>query len=182
MIGRERPSMSIGAVVGTGIVAAVVAGAGWLAGLDLLKSLLLAVAVALTGSFRLLSEYGDNLGWPQQSDRSRDKGARREVARLSWTLQGYASQVDARSARRLRTLATAALAEHNADLADPDQAERCRQLLGARAYQTLSEDRPHYDDFVHTIDRLERLLSAELSERELAIAHTSSDKSAERDA
>ncbi|HLT60029.1 MAG TPA: hypothetical protein VK020_02500 [Microlunatus sp.] len=152
---RELRTTAIGSLV----VAAIVAGAAWLVGLDLLKCLLLAIAVALCGTFRLFTEYGDNAGWPEPEDRGRDRGARREVARLSWTLQGYASQVDARSARRLRTLAAAALAEHGADLDRPEDQDRCRRLLGDRAHRTLAADRPHYDDFVHVIDRLEHLLA-----------------------
>lgn len=144
-------------VIGTLVVAAVLAGAAWLVGLDPLKCLLVAIAVALCGAFRLYAEYGDNARWPEQTDRSRDRGARREVARLSWTLQGHASQVDARSARRLRGLAAATLAEHDADLDRPEHADRCRRLIGERAYRTLAVDRPHYDEFVHVLDRLEKL-------------------------
>ena len=166
--------------IGTLVVAAILGGAAWLVGLDPLKCLLVAIAVALCGAFRLYSEYGDNARWPEQSDRSRDRGARREVARLSWTLQGYASQVDARSARRLRGLVAATMAELGADLERPEDVERCRRLIGERAYRTLAEDRPHYDEFVHVLDRLEQLLSTDLSESTPAMTGTSSDKSAER--
>ena len=176
MIGHELRTT----VIGTLVVAAILAGASWLVGLDPLKCLLVAIAVALCGAFRLYVDFGDNASWPEQADRSRDRGARREVARLSWTLQGYASQVDARSARRLHGLVAAVMAELGLDLDRSEDVERCRRLLGERAYRTLAEDRPHYDEFVHVLDRLEHLLSTELSEPRMAIASTGSDNSAER--
>jgi hypothetical protein len=166
--------------IGTLVVAVILGGAAWLVGLDPLKCLLVAIAVALCGAFRLYVDFGDNASWPEQADRSRDRGARREVARLSWTLQGYASQVDARSARRLHGLVAATMAEHGLDLTRPEDAERCRRLIGERAYRTLAVDRPHYDEFVHVLDRLEHLVSTDLSELRMAIANTGSDKSAER--
>ncbi|GAB3760880.1 hypothetical protein [Microlunatus parietis] len=146
-------------VIGVLVVAAILGGGAWLVGLDPLKCLLIAVAVALFGSFRLFTEFGDNAGWPEPNDRGRDRGARREVARLSWTLQGHASQVDARSGRRLRTLAAETLAEHGLDLTRDEDQERCRALLGDRAYRTLAADRPHYDEFVAVLNRLEQLLA-----------------------
>ena len=149
-------------VIGTLVVAVVLAGVSWLIGLDPLKCLRVATAVALCGAFRLYADFGDNARWPEQADRSRDKGARREVARLSWTLQGYASLVDARSARRLHGLAAAALAEHGLDLDRPEDAERCRRLLGDQAFGVLTRPRPHYDEFVHVLDRLEHLLSLDM--------------------
>ncbi|MFC7622980.1 hypothetical protein [Microlunatus sp. GCM10028923] len=145
--------------LGSLVVAAILGGGAWLVGLDPLKCLLIVIAVALFGSFRLFTEFGDNAGWPEPNDRGRDRGARREVARLSWTLQGHASQVDARSGRRLRTLAAETLAEHGLDLTRDEDQERCRALLGERAYRTLEADRPHYDEFVGVLNRLEQLLA-----------------------
>ncbi|RHA38387.1 hypothetical protein, partial [Cellulomonas rhizosphaerae] len=62
--------------------------------------------------------------------------------------------------RRLREAGAARLARHGVALADPAAASRARELVGDRAYVTLtrhSHPLPSVADARHTIGALERL-------------------------
>lgn len=144
---------------GVVVTATVVGGVAWFFGVDLLHALLLAMATATLGGLLLLLKIDGTDGWPLHDDTGHDQGARREVARLSWSLSGE-SRVERRSVRRLRELALGRLAEQGLDLDDRADEAECRRLLGDLAYDTVAPDQrnpPHYRDFVHTLSAVERL-------------------------
>ncbi|ADG76291.1 conserved hypothetical protein [Cellulomonas flavigena DSM 20109] len=91
--------------------------------------------------------------------RSHD-GARGEVLDLAWSMVGRDGRVGERALRRLREAGARRVARHGLDLADPDQADALRDLLGARALATLTHRThplPGVGDLVHALDVLERL-------------------------
>lgn len=87
-------------------------------------------------------------------------GARGEVLDLAWTMVGRDGRAGERALRRLREAGARRVARHGLDLADPDDADALRDLLGARALTTLtrrSHPLPTVGDLVHALDVLERL-------------------------
>ena len=88
------------------------------------------------------------------------QGVRREVARLSWGMQGIEARVDHRSVTRLRESARRRLAGSGIELDEPADADRARERLGALPYQVLTSDRnfrPSFDQFARTIAAVESL-------------------------
>lgn len=106
-------------------------------GLDWPEALLIGLtAVALLGLRRLPSTNA-NEEWPTRPD-APDRGVRREVTRLSWSLQGYEDRVERPSLRRLRAVAAPRLRARGLDLDRPEDAEACRALLGPEAYAVVT--------------------------------------------
>ena len=149
---RRAAGMSaIGLLVGTALL--------WAMGLDVVHALALAAGlVALIGLRRAPAGNADQ-GWPGGSDERSDVGVRREVARLSWSMQGYESRVQRQSGRRLHAIAAYRLGERGLDLEDPRDYLSCLSALGERAYRVISEpdERPLYADFVAAVAATERL-------------------------
>lgn len=133
----------------------------WIMGLDLLHALALgAVLLALIG-LRRAPVVNTQQTWPEVDDRRTDVGVRREVARLSWSMQGYESRVQRQSVRRLHQIAAYRLGLQGLDLDDPRDYLACQAALGDRAYAVVSEpdDRPMYADFVTAVGAVEKLSS-----------------------
>ena len=133
----------------------------WIMGLDLLHALALgAVLLALIG-LRRAPVVNTEQAWPELNDQRTDVGVRREVARLSWSMQGYESRVQRQSVRRLHQIATYRLGLQGLDLDDPRDYLACQAALGDRAYAVVSEpdDRPMYADFVASVAAVEKLVS-----------------------
>ena len=133
----------------------------WVMGLDLLHALALgAVLLALIG-LRRAPVVNTEQAWPELNDQRTDVGVRREVARLSWSMQGYESRVQRQSVRRLHQIATYRLGLQGLDLDDPRDYLACQAALGDRAYAVVSEpdDRPMYADFVTAVAAVEKLVS-----------------------
>jgi hypothetical protein len=131
----------------------------WIVGLDVVHALALgAVLVALIGLRRAPTVNTDQ-AWPDPGDSRSDAGARREVARLSWSMQGYESRVQRQSVRRLHDIAEYRLGERGLDLDDPRDYLACLSALGERAYQVISEpdERPLYADFVAAVAAVEKI-------------------------
>lgn len=131
----------------------------WVMGLDLAHAFILsAVVVAVVG---LHKAPAVNLmeSWPGDGEARSDTGARREVARLSWSMQGYESRVQRQSVRRLYDIAVFRLGESGLDLDDPRDYLACQAALGERAYRVVSEpdERPLYADFVVAVAAVETL-------------------------
>lgn len=87
-------------------------------------------------------------------------GARGEVLDLAWTMVGRDGRAGERALRRLREAGARRVARHGLDLADPEDADALRDLLGARALATLTRRThplPTVGDLVHALDVLERL-------------------------
>lgn len=133
----------------------------WIMGLDLLHALALgAVLLALIG-LRRAPVVNTQQTWPEADDQRSDVGVRREVARLSWSMQGYESRVQRQSVRRLHQIAAYRLSLQGLDLDDPRDYLACQAALGDRAYAVVSEpdDRPMYADFVTAVGAVEKLSS-----------------------
>lgn len=131
----------------------------WIMGLDLVHALVLgAVATALIGLRHTPAVSSDHF-WPDESGTRSDVGARREVARLSWSMQGYESRVQRQSVGRLHDIAAYRLGERGLDLDDPRDFLACQAALGERAYRVVSEpdQRPLYPDFVAAVAAVERI-------------------------
>lgn len=145
-----------------GISAASLLGCGlllWFVGLDLIHSLALGAAVVSLIALRRAPAVNPHQDWPEVVDSRSDVGARREVARLSWSMQGYESRVQRQSVRRLHDIAGYRLGERNLDLDDPRDYLACQAALGERAYRVISEpdERPMYADFVAAVTAVEKI-------------------------
>lgn len=149
---RRAALAGLGGLAGWGAVL-------WIMGLDVLHAVVLgAVIVALIGLRRSPAVNGDQ-AWPVAGEARSDTGVRREVARLSWSMQGYESRVQRQSVRRLHAIAAFRLGEQGLDLDDPRDFLACQSALGEQAYQVVSEpdERPLYADFVATVRAVEKL-------------------------
>lgn len=131
----------------------------WFMGLDVVHALALGAAVAALIGLRRLPAADTPQDWPNDSAVRSDAGARREVARLSWSIQGYESRVQSLSVRRLHDVAAYRLGERGLDLDDPRDFPACQTALGERAYRVVSEpgEQPWYADFVAAVAAVERL-------------------------
>ena len=163
MTGRRRTGRSrwwTGRMLG--FSAAGLLGAGlllWIMGLDVVHALALGAALIALIALRRAPAVNAHQGWPEGGDYRSDVGARREVARLSWSMQGYESRVQRQSVRRLHQIAAYRLGEGGLDLDDPRDYLACQAALGERAYRVVSEpdERPLYADFVAAVTAVEKL-------------------------
>jgi hypothetical protein len=160
---KVRPSAVLGRVVVGGIVIALC----WVIGLDLAMCLTLGLLTIGLYGMSLLAG-GEEEVWRTEPDPERNAGARREVARLSWSLHGLEDRVDRRSAVRLHDIAAGRLAEGGLDLDSPEDESACRRILGDQAFATLWIDPSHlprYAAFVAALGVVERLRNEEETAR-----------------
>ena len=163
MTGRRRsPTRRWWTGRGLGFSAAGLLGWGlllWIMGLDVIHALALGAALVALTALRRAPAVNVHQDWPDGVDSRSDVGARREVARLSWSMQGYESRVQRQSVRRLHEIAAYRLSEDGLDLDDPRDYLACQAALGERAYRVVSEpdERPLYDDFVAAVASVEKL-------------------------
>ena len=131
----------------------------WAVGLDLLHGLVLGAVLVAVFGLRLAPAVNTDQPWPPLGDERSDTGVRREVARLSWSMQGYEARVQRQSVRRLHDLAAFRLGERGLDLDDPRDYLACQSALGTVAYRVVSEpeERPLYADFLTAVDAVEGL-------------------------
>jgi hypothetical protein len=131
----------------------------WIMGLDVIHALALGAGLVALLALRRAPAVNDHQGWPEGGDSRSDVGARREVARLSWSMQGYESRVQRQSVRRLHEIAAYRLGEGGLDLDDPRDYLACQAALGEPAYRVVSEpdERPLYTDFVAAVAAVEKL-------------------------
>jgi hypothetical protein len=152
------PPSAIGWAVGSLLVASISA---WAIGLEWPEALLIGLtAAALLGLRRLPSTNSDE-EWPPRADNAGDRGVRRDVTRLSWTLQGYESRVERPSLRRLRAVAVRRLAAQGLDLEQPADAAACRAILGQQAYEVVTADGQtavRFDTFTQAVTTVENLV------------------------
>jgi hypothetical protein len=149
-----------GTIVKPALVAVVVTSAVWLIGLDLGHALLLGGAGVIIFELQRVPDAEPVDGWPVRHDDSVTQGVRREVARLSWGMQGIEARVDHRSVIRLQESARRRLASSGIELDEPADADRARELLGALPFQVLTSDRnfrPTFDQFARAIAAVEGL-------------------------
>ena len=163
MTGRRRsPTRRWWTGRALGVTAAGLLGWGlllWIMGLDVIHALALGAALVALIALRRAPAVNAHQDWPDAVDSRSDVGARREVARLSWSMQGYESRVQRQSVRRLHAIAAYRLGEGGLDLDDPRDYLACQSALGERAYRVVSEpdERPLYDDFVAAVAAVEKL-------------------------
>ena len=143
------------------ILPAVVFGLLLVAGVDLVHCVVLASGVLLLLELRRLPDVDDGPSWPDRPGRIvDDRGVRREVAHLSWSLPGLHSRVDRRLVDRLRGIADGRLTAYGVDLRETADADRLQALLGDPAYRTLTIglwSRPSFAEFEHAVSAVERL-------------------------
>lgn len=152
---RDVPRALVQTVIGLVIAVAVL----WGMGLDLVHGVVLGAALVALIGLRKSPAVNNDQAWPDEEDTRSDTGARREVARLSWSMQGYESRVQRQSVGRLHQIAVYRLGELGLDLDDPRDYLACESALGVRAYQVVSEPdvRPLYPDFVAAVGAVEKL-------------------------
>lgn len=154
-------------LIGSALLGIVVGFLAWLLGMDAphaigLGGVLIALAVCLS----LLGDQAD-VGWPAPEPALRP-GSRRDIAQLGWSVAARSrglrgGHVSSDAVRRLRTLATEALALRGVDLDDPAAGDDVRRLLGDGAPALLrrgSAAAPTTAEFVAVLDRVEGLAGA----------------------
>ena len=148
--------------VAVGLVATTIL--GWAFGLDWALAVLVAAGLVSVFGLRRLPATATDDGWPPPPDAGTDRGVRREVSRLSWSLHGYESRVERPSLLRLRAVAERRLARRGLRLDDPADDAACRELLGPGPYRTVTaaaasarRSEVTFDEFAATLHTLERL-------------------------
>lgn len=141
----------VGLLVGSGLA--------WMLGLSTGSALLLGLAVALGVTLVERLELDPDVRWVREHG-PRRHGARGEVQDLAWAMSGRDGRVGERALRTLRATAAGRVARHGVRLGDPEHDAALRELVGARAYRTLTTTTsplPSLRDVRHAVDVLERL-------------------------
>ena len=103
----------------------------------------------------------DHPRWPRVSTGRRD-GARDQISALSWAFMTRDETVSARGLQTVREAATARLALHGVDLADPAQEPAARALLGDASYDLFQDTQPATMTRVgRCIDRLAEITTSQ---------------------
>ncbi len=158
MTSRPAPTARL---LGATAAVLLLAGTGFVLGLSGPNAVAVGLAVVTGFGLRHLPDVDPAQGWPEHISAT-DKGARREVSRLSWSLQGYESRVERGSVRRLQQIASARLAERGLQLAAPEDTAACRELLGdtaLRVLRTQPGQRAYYDEFLAAVTAVEQLVT-----------------------
>lgn len=148
------------AIIVSAVVAAALATFGWAVGLTWANAVATAVALVTIYGLRRVPSVNVEEAWRRRSDEQTDRGARREVARLSWSLRGYEERVELGTVLRLRRVAAARLASRGLSLERPADADDCRRLLGPATFSLLTDleaRRPRFADFTAAVGTVERL-------------------------
>lgn len=162
--GRVEPRTMGRRLLPAAVVAVLVTVAGWAFGLGWGSALAVALATVAVVELRRTPQTDHDEGWPAPPDAASDHGVRREVTRLSWSLQGHESRVERPSLLRLRALADHRLGQRGLHLDDPTDADACRGLLGERAHQVLTagpRTQVRFEAFSATLAAVEKLTTAE---------------------
>lgn len=143
-------------------VAILVAAACWYFGADAWHSILIGGVLTTVGMITSVALDDPNLSYTGWRDGSRHdrRGARRDVAELSWSLRGSFGRVGSRAVWRVQRLARQRLAPYQLDLRNPDDQSRIEELIGHRAYVVLvrGERRPpSLRSFTRCLDALDAL-------------------------
>lgn len=135
---REPRVPRRGTLISAGVTLLVCAAAAWAIGLEWPQAFLVGLSLVALFGFRRLPNTNPGEDWPVGAEEADDRGVRRDVTRLSWTLQGYEFRVEWPSIRRLRAVAVHRLARRGLDL-DAD-VDACRDALGPTAYHVVTAD------------------------------------------
>jgi hypothetical protein len=90
----------------------------------------------------------------------RRHGARGEVQELAWAMVARDGRVSERVLRRVREVATTRLARHGLDLADPADERAVQELVGSKAFRTLTRTgspHPKMSEVRQAVVALERI-------------------------
>jgi hypothetical protein len=147
------------ALIWTAGTAAGVGGLAFFAGVTAPLSLLLGLSIVAAGAVAALLAGPRDEHWPESRVVLRS-GARREVARLSWSMVDDDGRVADVAVQRLRAFAAARLAERGIDLDDPAQRQAAESALGAAEYRLLTAPGRHRPETLlrcaRAIERLDR--------------------------
>lgn len=106
--------------------------------------LLGAVGATICALVRARPTMADPPGWPETVVLEQDHGARRDIARLTWSVSGADQQVGRTLRLRLRQVAVRRLARRGIDLTGPEPSDRtvaaATAVLGADAFRVLDPD------------------------------------------
>jgi hypothetical protein len=153
---RSRRAVVVLLIVGLGVPALC-----WVVlGMPPLQAMLLGAVAVTVAALALFPPDGFDIGFPEPPPPIRDRGARREVFRLSWNVAGREDRVGSTLISRLQAAAARRLALRGLRLHDPADRERVIALVGERPYRLLNlppgSDAPARA-FVHTLGVVERL-------------------------
>ncbi len=132
---------------------------GWACGLPVAQAALLMVAIVTIVLVALSIRVPQVPGGfaPIVEDR---EGTRSDLARISWSFNGNGGRVSEAAIRRLRITAEGRLLRVGVDWHDPAGRARAEQLLGARAWATLTHPGgllPKLREIEHCLTQLEQL-------------------------
>ena len=133
---------------------------GWAFGLEWPSALLVALGLVAVLGLRRIPATNHQEDWPPPPEVGFDRGVRREVTRLSWSLHGYESRVERPSLIRLRAVADRRLGLRGLHLDDPADGARCQALLGPLAHRVVTAGpRAHvtFEQFAASLVALEDL-------------------------
>ena len=142
--GRKKTAGTVTLIV---LVVGVVPFGAALFGVAPTQAVLLgALGATLCALIRFRPATADPPSWPEATILEQDHGARRDIARLAWSVSGNDRQVGRTLRLRLRQVALRRLARRGIDLTDPDQRDAAIEALGAAgpdgtdAYRALDPD------------------------------------------
>jgi hypothetical protein len=141
------------------IVAVIVGGVGWWAGMDAAHAVALALAVVAIGVVWIAVPDHEHTGW-QDEPLEQAEGARHDVVRLSWMLRSRGGTVQSAGVRRIRDLAQERLDPYRLQLDAGTDRAAIEGLIGAEAYATLhprSDRMPKLAAVGRCLDRLDDL-------------------------
>jgi hypothetical protein len=143
-------------LVGAALVGALL----WYLGLDVLRSVVAGVILAVIGISWVAVPDHEATGWVKDAVVAQD-GARREVTQLSWALHPRRGRVRHGAHVRVQQLARNRLALHQLELADPADRTAIERLVGSAVYSTLrprpDQSPPRLRDIVRCLDALDAL-------------------------
>jgi hypothetical protein len=150
------------ATIRTLIAALLIAAVCWYFRADVWHSILIGSALATLGVIGLIAnDHPDfsKTGWRSDS-RFNQRGARRDVAELSYSLRGSYGRVGSGAVLRAQRLARQRLALYQLDLLDPTDRPRIELMIGHHAYAVLvrgARRPPFLRSFIHCLDALDAL-------------------------
>jgi hypothetical protein len=129
-------------IVGLSFVALITGAGCWFFGLDIVPSIVVALAVAVVlFAVQAVHRPIDNYEWPPAPPTLTD-GARREVSELDWALRTRRRFVDDPIVERVRKIVISLLRQRHLDPEYPPHRERIERLVGPQVYLLIvSPDR-----------------------------------------
>jgi hypothetical protein len=153
---RRRGTVGALIIAGVGIPAVC-----WVVlGMPPLQSLLLGAVAVIVAAMVRFPPDGYDAGFPEPPALVRDRGARREVFRLSWNVAGRDDRVGSTLVTRLQTIAERRLRARGLRLREPRDRDRVIKLVGEQPYRLLTQapgSEARTRAFHHALEAVERL-------------------------